>query len=48
VVSNTEDALRLPQGYSNSVVVRWGDPIMPDGPALTLADVCNHEYTTEP
>ncbi|MDQ4094557.1 MAG: PhoX family protein, partial [Actinomycetota bacterium] len=31
---NTEDALRVPQGYRHSVVVRWGDPLTPGGPAF--------------
>ena len=34
VQPNTEDALRVPQGYRHSVVVRWGDPILPGGPAF--------------
>ncbi|HEX8759527.1 MAG TPA: alkaline phosphatase PhoX, partial [Pseudonocardiaceae bacterium] len=31
---NREDTLRVPQGYSHGVVVRWGDPIMPGGLAF--------------
>ena len=31
---NREDTLRVPQGYSHGVVVRWGDPINARGPAF--------------
>ncbi|MGV9305452.1 PhoX family protein [Nonomuraea sp. NPDC003727] len=34
VAPNTEDALTVPDGYSSSVVVRWGDPVLPDAPAF--------------
>ncbi|HEX8762100.1 MAG TPA: alkaline phosphatase PhoX, partial [Pseudonocardiaceae bacterium] len=34
VSPNREDTLRVPQGYSHGVVVRWGDPIMPGGLAF--------------
>ncbi|MFI6814592.1 PhoX family protein [Nonomuraea sp. NPDC050328] len=34
VKPNTADALTVPQGYSSSVVVRWGDPVLPDAPAF--------------
>ncbi|MEV0588562.1 PhoX family phosphatase [Nonomuraea sp. NPDC050310] len=34
VAPNTADALTVPQGYSSSVVVRWGDPVLPDAPAF--------------
>lgn len=32
VPPNTDDALRVPGGYTSSVVVRWGDPVLPDAP----------------
>ncbi|GAB2958755.1 PhoX family phosphatase [Nonomuraea fastidiosa] len=32
VPPNKEDALRVPEGYKSSVVVRWGDPVLPDAP----------------
>ncbi|MFI7707680.1 PhoX family protein [Nonomuraea sp. NPDC049480] len=32
VPPNKDDALRVPDGYSSSVVVRWGDPVLPDAP----------------
>ncbi|MFB4284493.1 PhoX family phosphatase [Nonomuraea sp. MTCD27] len=32
VPPNTEDALRVPEGYKSSVVVRWGDPVLPGAP----------------
>jgi secreted PhoX family phosphatase len=31
VAGSTEDKLILPPGYTHSVLVRWGDPIFPDG-----------------
>ncbi|NUS06109.1 MAG: PhoX family phosphatase [Nonomuraea sp.] len=34
VPPNKDDALRIPDGYSSSVVVRWGDPVLPDAPAF--------------
>lgn len=32
VPPNTDDAVRVPGGYAQNVVVRWGDPIMPGAP----------------
>ncbi|MGW0196328.1 alkaline phosphatase PhoX [Nonomuraea sp. NPDC003201] len=29
VQPNTDDALTVPDGYKSSVVVRWGDPVLP-------------------
>ncbi|GAA2403037.1 PhoX family protein [Nonomuraea africana] len=34
VAPNTSDALTIPEGYSSSVVVGWGDPVLPDAPAF--------------
>ncbi|GAA3308405.1 hypothetical protein GCM10020219_009650 [Nonomuraea dietziae] len=34
VAPNTDDALTIPEGYSSSVVVGWGDPVLPDAPAF--------------
>lgn len=31
---NKEDVLTVPDGYSSSVVVRWGDPVLPGAPAF--------------
>ena len=31
VVASTKDKLILPSGYTHSVLLRWGDPIFPDG-----------------
>lgn len=38
VPPNTDDALRIPDGYASSVVVRWGDPVLPDAPAFDFDD----------
>ncbi|WP_280468307.1 PhoX family protein [Nocardia cyriacigeorgica] len=32
VAPNTEDAVVIPEGYEQGVVIRWGDPIFPDAP----------------
>ena len=34
VAPNTADAVTVPDGYTSSVVVRWGDPILPGAPAF--------------
>ncbi|AQZ68291.1 Putative phosphatase [[Actinomadura] parvosata subsp. kistnae] len=31
---NKDDKLTIPDGYQSSVVVRWGDPVLPDAPAF--------------
>ncbi|WP_228717443.1 PhoX family protein [Allosaccharopolyspora coralli] len=32
VEPNTEDAVVVPEGYQQKIVLRWGDPILPDVP----------------
>ncbi|GAB91934.1 putative phosphatase [Gordonia rhizosphera NBRC 16068] len=32
VAANTEDALVIPEGYTQQVVIRWGDPVIPGAP----------------
>ncbi|GAC56199.1 putative phosphatase [Gordonia hirsuta DSM 44140 = NBRC 16056] len=32
VAPNTEDALIVPDGYRQQVVIRWGDPVLPGAP----------------
>ncbi|MFP5020047.1 PhoX family protein [Pseudonocardia phyllosphaerae] len=32
VAPNLDDAVRVPRGYADNVVVRWGDPLFPDAP----------------
>lgn len=34
IAANTEDAVVIPAGYEQHVVVRWGDPIVPGAPAF--------------
>ncbi|MFC7592284.1 PhoX family protein [Nonomuraea antimicrobica] len=45
---NKEDALSVPNGYKSSVVVRWGDPVLPDAPAFDFdnqtADAQNKQF----
>ncbi|GGM21454.1 PhoX family protein [Micromonospora yangpuensis] len=33
---NKLDTLVVPNGYDHSVVIRWGDPVVPDGPGFDL------------
>jgi len=34
VAPNTADAVVLPPGYEQNVVIRWGDPVLPGAPAF--------------
>ncbi|WP_280506294.1 PhoX family protein [Nocardia farcinica] len=34
VAPNTEDAVVVPEGYEQAVVIRWGDPVLPDAPGF--------------
>jgi secreted PhoX family phosphatase len=36
VAPNTADAVTIPPGYQTSVVLRWGDPVVPGAPAFSL------------
>ncbi|OKH81150.1 phosphatase [Mycobacterium sp. SWH-M3] len=36
VAPNTEDAVVVPQGYRQQVVIAWGDPVLPDAPAFDV------------
>lgn len=36
VARNTEDAVVIPPGYRQKVVIRWGDPILADAPAFDI------------
>lgn len=38
VAPNKEDALVIPEGYEQSVVIRWGDPVLPDAPKFDFAN----------
>jgi secreted PhoX family phosphatase len=48
VQPNTDDALTIPDGYQSSVVVRWGDPVLPDAPEFDFenqtADAQNKQF----
>ncbi|MFI6183926.1 PhoX family protein [Nonomuraea sp. NPDC051191] len=48
VPPNKDDALRIPDGYNSSVVVRWGDPVLPGAPAFDFdnqtADAQNKQF----
>lgn len=34
VAPNTQDAVVIPSGYQQRVVIRWGDPVLPGAPAF--------------
>ncbi|MEJ2885951.1 PhoX family protein [Actinomycetospora aeridis] len=34
VAPNTEDVVRIPEGFAQQVVIRWGDPVLPGAPAF--------------
>ncbi|MBC6457430.1 PhoX family protein [Actinomadura sp. HBU206391] len=36
IAPNSEDAVKVPPGYQSSVVVRWGDPVVPGAPAFSF------------
>lgn len=38
VAPNTEDAVVVPQGYDSDIVIRWGDPVLPDAPEFNFAN----------
>ncbi len=38
VAPNTDDAVTVPEGYENDVVIRWGDPVLPDAPAFDIGN----------
>ena len=37
VAPNTRDAVVVPDGYEQSVVIRWGDPVVPGAPRFDMA-----------
>ena len=38
VAPNTEDVVVVPDGYEQAVVIRWGDPVLPDAPEFDFAN----------
>ena len=36
VAPNSEDAVLIPEGYRQSVVISWGDPVLPGAPAFDV------------
>ena len=36
VAPNTADAVTIPSGYRSSVVIRWGEPVVPGAPAFDV------------
>ncbi|MDN2659847.1 PhoX family phosphatase [Neptunomonas sp. CHC150] len=34
IPASTEDAIKLPQGYRHTVLMAWGDPVLPGAPAF--------------
>ena len=36
VEPNTLDAVVVPEGYEQGIVIRWGDPVLPDAPAWDI------------
>ncbi|TPG35074.1 PhoX family protein [Mycolicibacterium hodleri] len=37
VAPNSEDVVVIPEGYRQSVVISWGDPVLPGAPAFNVA-----------
>jgi secreted PhoX family phosphatase len=37
VAPNTEDAVVIPDGYQQAVVISWGDPVLPGAPAFDVS-----------
>ncbi|GAB3454300.1 PhoX family protein [Streptomonospora sediminis] len=38
IEGGTADKVEIPRGYEQSVVVRWGDPVLPDAPEFDFAN----------
>ncbi|MEE2060267.1 PhoX family protein [Rhodococcus artemisiae] len=38
VAPNTDDAVTVPEGYEQEVVIRWGDKVLPDAPEFDIDD----------
>ncbi|WP_306358026.1 MULTISPECIES: PhoX family phosphatase [unclassified Nocardia] len=38
VAPNKADAVTVPEGYEQGVVIRWGDPVLPDAPQFDFAN----------
>ncbi|GAC66833.1 PhoX family protein [Gordonia soli] len=38
VAANTQDAVVIPDGYRQEIVIRWGDPVLPGAPQFDFAN----------
>ncbi|MFE6863349.1 PhoX family protein [Nocardia sp. NPDC057668] len=38
IAPNKQDAVVIPEGYEQGVVIRWGDPVLPGAPAFDFAN----------
>ncbi|MBR8740865.1 PhoX family phosphatase [Nocardiopsis sp. MG754419] len=38
VLPNTRDEVSVPEGYDHHVIIRWGDPVLPDAPEFDFAN----------
>lgn len=46
-VANTVDAMTVPQGYTWSPIIRWGDPLLSDSPDWDVQNQSAHAQATQ-